>query len=130
MGPWIGLAKLFAREAGKKMGKRVKADVNASQIKWTHSDKIKELKTDSELSPTYLQELIAKSSSKKHLMELEKYLTETTKIGNLDKRTWTSLLKKVDGKLDKIKEDEVLKQLIKAAKEKAAAHVDDITNLF
>lgn len=124
MGPINGLFKLFAKEAGKKMGGVVKRDVElANKISWTQADKIKELSTDNGLSPSYLHDIIASSNKTHHLEGIAKYLTNSKQAYNLSPELKKSMFRAIREKTEQIENNEALKQLIKLVKEKGLDHL-------
>jgi len=132
MGKWYGLFKLISEHVAGKMANQVRADVEAiqkanQQFKWTHADKIKELADDSGLSKDYLKDLIRTSKNKTDLEALMDYLKANGKVNNLSTYDVGALKRMINGKLEKIYESELLKQMIEGLKQKGTSHLDDLS---
>lgn len=130
-GPWSGLFNFFGREVGSSLGKRLTKDLQAAERAfsktWTHADKIKELKGDSELSPSYVKDLVEESmNNKEELSSIRAYLMDANKTSNLTTQARNGMLKRINIELERIHDSEILKQLIQAAKGKGVSSLDVI----
>lgn len=110
MGIFSGfLFQKVAKKTGKALGKQVAKDIKKAENKWSLADKIKELATDSELSKSYIQGLISKSSSVPNLQSLKSYLKDLRRSGNLTKRERYDLVSAIDAKVKKIEDYKAFK---------------------
>lgn len=124
MGPINGLIKLFAKEAGRKMGGVVKRDIEmANKLSWTQADKIKELSTDNGLSPSYLEKIIENSKNHEQLQSVRSYLVDSKRSYNLSFEFKKKMITSIKEKMEYIEDNETLKQFIKLIKEKGLDHL-------
>lgn len=123
MGPWAGLFRFFAREIGKQGGKRVASDVNAAEraFRWTHSDKIAELKGDTGLSPSYVKELIESSTKLEDLKAITIYMQ---KNNGYTRDVMESIYRKLIKQMDDIQDKAALKEMIRVFREKGTSLLD------
>jgi hypothetical protein len=77
--------------------------------KWTHADKIRELKTDEYVSGEYLTKLINASHKKSDLNEIAKYLADKNKVANLKPSELAQLKAKLTERMDLIDMKALLK---------------------
>lgn len=130
MGPWGGLLRFFAKEAGHKMGGVVAKDVNAAQkvIRWSHADKIAELKTDTGLSPTYVKELIENSDSVNDLTKITNYLGK--KANGYDAQTMQTFYEKLLRRINDVEDKRALQEMIRAFREKSLTMIDHLDHFI
>ncbi|MDR6883083.1 hypothetical protein [Bacillus sp. 3255] len=125
-GPLGGLLKFFAKEIGNKGGRIVARDIQAaeSSFRWTHADKIADLKTDVGLSPSYVEELIDKSSKVEDLDKIYRYLN---KPGNhYDNSSLHSLYQKLMNKVIEVDNQNTMREMIRVFKEKGMSMIDHL----
>lgn len=104
-------------------------DVELAKVampKWTHSNKIAELETDSNLSYSYLQKIAKNSKKEVDLNHLLDYLKDRTKISNLSGEEIRTLTKMIKAKLKNLADQELLKEILKAAKTKGTTLINSI----
>lgn len=126
-----GISKIIfsgAKKLGNTGGKIVKSDIERAAItpNWSHADKIKELKTDSRLSPDYIENLIKNSNNKTDLNAIVNYLKDKDKVDNIPAGKVEQLKKIANEKIENIE----LKELLKLAKDKGLLSLEDTINLF
>lgn len=81
-------------------------------LKWSHAGKLKELKTDGEVSKEYLTKLIKGSSKKGDIHRIMNYLFDNAKTANLANNERGHLLSLAKDKLEQIDYKEFV-QLLK-----------------
>lgn len=124
--PVLKLLQFVTKESTKKLSKKVAQDLNhvPVKVKWTHSDKIKELHLDELLSPDYIKKLINSSRKPTDLKEIIVYLKDEAKTTNLNDSVYFSLLKSAKSKLKKLEDSELMKELLKQAKNGTLHFID------
>ncbi|MDD9266024.1 hypothetical protein ACFPES_03160 [Paenibacillus sp. GCM10023248] len=125
-GPLGGLLKFFAKEIGNKGGRIVARDIQAaeSSFRWTHADKIAELKNDVGLSPSYVKELINESTKVEDLDKIYRYLN---KPGNhYDNSMLHSLYQKLMNKVIEVDNQNTMREMIRVFKEKGMSMIDHL----
>lgn len=128
LGPWGGLLKFIAKEIGNKGGKVVAKDIKIaeSSFRWTHAEKIAELKTDVDLSPSYVKELIDSSSSVEDLDKIYRYLGKPD--NHYDNSMLHGLYQKILNKVIDIDDKNAMRQMIRVFKEKGMSMIDHLDN--
>jgi hypothetical protein len=115
------LAKQYGKKIGKQLGKTIEKDLHATKAKeiWTHKEKILELEKENVywVSPDYLKGLIQRSNTISDLNAIKRYLFNGHKVDNMTPNTVYSLIRGVKAKLAEVEEKEILKELIKQAKQ-------------
>jgi Ca2+-binding EF-hand superfamily protein len=117
-------AQLIARQGRKKITHDI---AHTSPVpKWTHADKIRELKTDEYVSGEYLAKLINASRKKTDLNEIAKYLVDKNKVANLKPSELAQLKAKLTERMDLID----MKALLKHFRENGSINFADWFDLF
>lgn len=101
-----------------------KTVIKQQPLKWTHADKIKELHLNEWLSPDYLKKLIVNSKKPSDVKEILAYLKDNGKVGNLNDSTYSSLLRAAKAKLSKLEDNELMKEILKRAKDRTLQFID------
>lgn len=131
---WYGLFKLISGHIGNKLGNTVAKDLKAiekaSHIKWSHADKIKELAEDSELSKSYIKELIKSTKDRNDLYSIMDYLKDTKKVSNLNGYDVGALKRMIQAKFKAIDENALFKEMMEELREKGTSHLDDVTEFI
>ncbi|MEC0265169.1 hypothetical protein [Paenibacillus anseongense] len=124
--PLGGLLKFFAKEIGNKGGRIVAKDIQAaeSSFRWTHAEKIADLKNDVGLSPSYVKELIDDSTKVEDLDKIYRYLSKPT--NHYDKSMLHGLYQKLMNKVIEVDQSATLKEMIRVFKEKGMSMVDHL----
>jgi hypothetical protein len=120
-------AQLIARQGRKKITHDIAHTSPVPNLpKWTHADKIRELKTDEWVSGEYLSKLINASRKKTDLNEIAKYLADKNKVANLKPSELAQLKAKLTEKIDLID----MKALLKHFRENGSINFADWFDIF
>jgi hypothetical protein len=121
-----GLLFKLAKWIGKKTSHTAPAPPVPNLPKWTHADKIRELKTDEYVSGEYLAKLINASRKKTDLNEIARYLSDKNKVANLKPSELAQLKAKLAEKIDLID----MKALLKHFRDNGSINFADWFDLF
>jgi hypothetical protein len=121
-----GLLFKLAKWVGKKTSHTAPTPPVPNLPKWTHADKIRELKTDEYVSGEYLAKLINASRKKTDLNEIAKYLADKNKVANLKPSELAQLKAKLTEKIDLID----MKALLKHFRENGTINFSNWFDIF